>query len=320
MKIKLNLQFFADGGAAGGAGTGGAAQGATAPMATGTESASGQQEGTDNLPHLQPRRRKENPLEHVQFGIQTESKRQETQESAPAKTPFKDLIKGEYAQEAQAWLGDAMASRFKAQGEMKQQLQAQQAIMDKMARKYGLKAGDMDGLSKALEDDESVYAQGAAEAGMPVNAFKELEQAKEQRDTLLAEKQAAQQEAAIRQHFGKLHAQGMELQKQFPGFNLLEEMKDPRFMQLTSPQIGLSVKDAYFAIHAEEIQRQSMQYAGQEAARNLASTVRAGAMRPLENGIQGGGAVQARTNVKELTRAERDEINRRARAGQIIRF
>ena len=183
MKMELDLQLFAEGAAPGGAAQG--AAGGAAPMATGQET-----QAEDNLPHLQPRRRKENPLEHMQFGVQPEQQ-QAAKEQAPEKQSFRDLIKGEYAKDAQAWLNETMADRFKAQGEMKRQLQQQQGLMDKMARKYGLKAGDMAGLSKALEEDDSVYAQGAAEAGMPVNAFKELEQAKEERDRLRQEYLAA---------------------------------------------------------------------------------------------------------------------------------
>ena len=315
--MKLDLQLFAEGAAADGAAAG---AGANAPMATGNENASAQAE--DSLPHLQPRRKKENPLAHVKFGIQPEDAQtaETQQQSTQERASFKEMIKGEYAQEAQAWLNEAMSKRFKAQDEMKQQLQQQQALLDKMARKYGVKAGDTEGLTKALEDDDSVYAEKAAEAGMPVGAFKQLEQVTEQRDALLAQQEAARQDAALRAHFGKLHAQGLELQKQFPGFNLLQEMQNPQFARMVSPEMGVDVKSAYFAMHAEEIQKQSMEHAGQEAARALASSVRAGAMRPLENGIAGGGAVQARTDVRSLTRAERDEINRRARAGQRIIF
>ena len=315
MKMELDLQLFAEGAAPGGAaqGAAGGAQ-AAAPMATGQET-----QAEDNLPHLQPRRRKENPLEHMQFGVQPEQQ-QAAKEQAPEKQSFRDLIKGEYAKDAQAWLNETMADRFKAQGEMKRQLQQQQGLMDKMARKYGLKAGDMAGLSKALEEDDSVYAQGAAEAGMPVNAFKELEQAKEERDRLRQEKAEAERETQFRAHFEDLRTQAAELQKQFPQFDLAQELQNPKFLQMTSPEMGISVQDAYFALHAQELQRQGMAYAGQEAARALASSVRAGALRPLENGIQGGGAVQAVTDVTKLTRAQRDEINRRARAGMRIQF
>ena len=294
--MELDLQRFAEGAAADGAAAG---AGANAPMATGNENASAQAE--DSLPHLQPRRKKENPLAHMKFGIQPEDAQtaEPQQQSTQERASFKEMIKGEYAQEAQAWLNEAMTKRFKAQDEMKQQLQQQQALLDKMARKY---------------------AEKAAEAGMPVGAFKQLEQVTEQRDALLAQQEAARQDAALRAHFGKLHAQGLELQKQFPGFNLLQEMQNPQFARMVSPEMGVDVKNAYFAMHAEEIQKQSMEHAGQEAARALASSVRAGAMRPLENGIAGGGAVQAKTDVRSLTRAEREEINRRARAGQRIIF
>lgn len=292
--IKLDLQHFADGGAAGAGGNGGGA-----PMATGNDGAASPQ-------HMQ----------------QPNQMQQSQGEQQPG---FRDLIKDpRYKQEAETWLKGAMDQRFRGHKQQLDQLQSQsqavQPILGLVAQKYGLEAGDIEGIQKALEADDSIYAERAAQAGMPVKAFKKLDQLERENQNFKAQKQKEQQDAAIAAHLQSLRQQEAELKQQFPGFDLNAELSNPQFRAMTAPGSGIPVKNAYFALHADEIQRQGMQYAGQQAAQAVAASVRSGALRPQEN-VNGMNAITGmRIDPSQMSDEQLEEISRRARNGERITF
>lgn len=283
MAIDLNLQRFAEGGAASG-GDGGA------PMAT--EQSSQQSE-------------------------QSEPQMEQNQ----AQPGFRDIIKDpRYKQDADAWIKDAMAKRFRGHEQMQQQMQQMQQrskqmepIMSLIGQKYGKGADDIEGIRQALEDDDSIYEEAAAQAGLPVKTYKRLDQLEKENAAHKARQQQQQQEAAYQQHYQSLMSQEAELKQQFPNFELQKELQNEKFLRWTSPQYGMSVKDAYFAIHADEIQRQSMQYAGQKSAQAVMASVRSGALRPQENATGSNGMAGMRVDVRQMTEEQLDEIDRKSR-------
>lgn len=293
--MKLDLQRFAEGGAAGAGGDGGA------PMATGNDG------GMESKPMQQGQQQ----MQQSQQGGQQPS--------------FKEILKDpRYKQESDEWLKGAMAQRFRGHDQKMQQLQSQtqaiQPIVDLIAQKYGLEAGDYQGIQKALEEDDSMYAERAAQAGMPVPAFKKLDQLERANNAYKAQEQARQQEAAIAAHLASLRQQEAELKQQFPAFDLQAELANPQFRAMTAPGSGIPVKNAYFALHADEIQRQGMQYAGQQAAQAVAASVRSGAMRPQEN-VQGMQVAHGmKIDPSQMSDEQLADLSRRARNGERITF
>ena len=130
----------------------------------------------------------------------------------------------------------------------------------------------------------------------------------------------AQREAALRQHFARLNRQGEELKKTFPDFDLMREMQNPAFVRMTAPGTGVSVKDAFYAVHGEDIQRESMQYAAVQAGRRIAASVQAGASRPVENGIQAAAPVMIGVDIRGMNKKQREEYRRRIQNGEVINF
>lgn len=57
----------------------------------------------------------------------------------------------------------------------------------------------------------------------------------------------------IRRHLEELAYQEAALKESFPEFSLEREMEDPEFLRLTAPHTGLTLADAYYALHREEI-------------------------------------------------------------------
>ncbi len=129
-----------------------------------------------------------------------------------------------------------------------------------------------------------------------------------------------QRKAMLRQHYARLARQGEELKRTFPDFDLTREMQNPAFLRMTAPGTGVSVKDAFYAVHGEDIQRESMQYAAVQAGRRIAASVQAGASRPVENGAQAAAPVAIGIDIRSMNKKQREEYRRRIHSGEIINF
>ena len=86
--------------------------------------------------------------------------------------------------------------------------------------------------------------------------------------------------ARFEEHIRGLEAQAAAMAADFPGFSLEQELQDPVFLQLTAPGTGISVADAYYALHRQQIQ----EAAAKQAREQVVSAIQSGARRPLEAG------------------------------------
>ena len=116
----------------------------------------------------------------------------------------------------------------------------------------------------------------------------------------------------LREHASRLLQEAQALRGLVPDFDLERELReDPRFARLTAPQFGLSLADAYFATHREEILAARDRESTRQALSAAASTLRAARSRPRENG--GSSAIAERRSYSELSAAERAEFKSRLR-------
>ena len=214
------------------------------------------------------------------------------------RTDFRQLIAGEYRQDYEKAVGQriqaAIQQRFKNQQDYKKQLDAVQPILQALGGRFGLDAGDVEGISEKLrlENTEASTA----------------EQAENQTPLFLQE------------HVRSVSAQAEALRKELPGFDLAAEMKNPAFVRMTSPGVGMSVKDAFFAVHGQEIQRDSMRYTAEQVRERIAASVMAGASRPRENGLDPVGSAGMGIDVQSMDRKTRADFRRRIRNGEKINF
>ena len=203
---------------------------------------------------------------------------------------------------------------------MKAKMRSYDPIMQTLGQKYGLDPSDVEGISKRLTDDDSLYAEEANRLGLPVETVKTMKRLEAENKRLTETQQQNAEEAALQQHFAKISQQAEELKADFPGFDLMQELQNPRFARMTAPDVGISVRDAYYAIHGEEIQRQSMQYAAQQAGQRIAASVRSGASRPRENGMGKQVSAPMGVDVQHMDPKARAEYRRRIMAGEDINF
>ena len=122
----------------------------------------------------------------------------------------------------------------------------------------------------------------------------------------------------VRGHFDSLQRQGREMASKYAGFDLQKELDNPMFFKLTGPQVGLSVEDAYMAMHHRELTRAI----AEGTRRELSNSIRAGGVRPVEHGRTASAATVTTFDYRNADRAQRkafkQEIYRAAARGEKI--
>lgn len=309
-KYNINLQLFADGGAAGG--DGGAAAAAGNGDATGVQAPdAGVQKN---------RRKRENPLANVQYGIQQ-------QKSAPAETAaeqgtdteetFDSLIKGKFKADFDSHVQNIIRERFKSHQNDSAELEELRKLKAAVGKKFDVAEDNLAGMIEAVEYDEEALEVEAAQRGMTTDALKTVKRLENQNEQLKQREQKSIVEQRMQQHYNTLAQQGEAVKAMYPGFDLMQEMQNPTFARLTAPGVGIPVQQAYELVHLKEIQAQQ----AQQQAQAFAKSVKANGARPSENGLRGEQAASTvKTDPRQLTRADREEIKRRVARGERIVF
>lgn len=300
----LNLQLFGDGGGDGGTGADGTT--GVTPTAAGS--------GKPGV--------KSNPLADVKYGIQEE---EPTAPAAEVTTQAKDraaefdaLIKGEYKDLYDQRVQEIVQKRLKSSKEAADRYTALTPMLELLAKKYGVDATDAEALVKAIEDDDAYFEEEALERGIPVDQLRTIRKLERDNETLRREKEDRESRAQADQLYSRWIDQATATQKVYPSFNFEAELQNPQFVQLLKSNID--VRTAYEVIHKDQIIAGAMQFTAQETERRVTENIRARGQRPVENGNSGQGAATTKSQVSQLTKADRAEIARRVARGERIRF
>ena len=294
----LNLQLFAEGASAG-AGDGGTAQGpgVTAPVA-------GEQKGVKN------------PLANVKYGIQENAPVAEVNMDSNAE--FEALIKGKYKEQYDARVQDTIQKRLKGQKDIVDKYNALTPTLEMMAKKYGVDASDIDALSKAIEEDNSFYEDEALEKGMTVQQLKEVKKMERENAALKAQMEEAQRQENGKKLYSQWMSQADETKKVYPSFDLQAEMQNQKFVDLLRSNID--VRTAYEVTHKDEIIAGAMQFTAKTVEQKVANKIAANGARPIENGMSSQSSSLVKSDVSQLSKADRAEIIRRVQRGEKIKF
>lgn len=304
--LTLNLQLFAEGGDGG----------------TGAEGTAGSGVATT------PKGVKSNPLADVKYGIQPEesvqnANAQETDVGTEdLSAEFEELIKGKYKDQYNAKMSDTVQKRLKGTkeqaAEQEARLESLKPVLELLGKKYGVDATDAEALIKAVEEDDSYFEEEALELGVPVEQLKQFK--KTEREN--AELKRQMEEISTKENAAKIYQgwldQAEEAKNFFPSLDLETEMQNPEFVNLLRNNV--SVKAAYQVIHQDEIMRGAMQYTAKTIENKLTNNIIANGQRPTENGNSSQSASVIKSDVSQLTKADRQEIIRRVARGEKIRF
>ena len=232
--------------------------------------------------------------------------------AAPARMSWDEIMKDpEYNKQMQS----VIKARLKQAGAAEENMSKLAPAIELLARRYGLDAGnlDADALAKAISDDDLYYEEKALEMGVPVETAKKIDQ--NERDTIRKQAEEARtiEEQKFHDHIAKLQQQGDALKQMFPTFDLATELKNPPFPRMTSPNVGIPVADAYYAIHRKEIQSAAMQVTAQKTAQQMANAIRSGQSRPVENGTSNQAPSVTSFDYRHASKEQREALKKQIR-------
>ena len=298
----LNLQLFAEGA---GAGDGGTAEGQGV-----TEAAA--------LP--QTKGEKNNPLANVKYGIQEDTAPvPEVQNpTADRNAQFEALIKGEYKDLYDARVQDTVQKRLKGHKELEAKYNSLQPTLATLAQKYGVDAEDIEALNNAIQEDDTYYEDEALEKGMTVQQLKEVKKMERENAELKAQMEEAQRQENGKKLYSQWLQQADATKGIYPSFDLEAEMANPKFVDLLRSNID--VRTAYEVLHKDDIIRGAMQFTAQTVESKISKKIASNGARPTENGMSSQSAAVVKSDVSQLSKADRAEIIRRVQRGEKIRF
>ena len=327
------LQLFGGEGGASGASPAGDGGNAAAAV-TGENSAdAGHQRlrelGVPESKIRKPRAQKASPL--PEGAVRTEPKQQEPSQQAaaaettnaqtenppPTRMSWDEIMADpEYNKQMQS----VVQSRLRSAKGAEETLGKLAPALELLARKHGMDPAkpDYDALVQAIRNDDSFYEDKAMEMGVSVETAKQIDQ--QAMDTARQQRQEAVtlEQQKIQNHIMLMEQQGEELKKIFPNFDLRKELQNPAFARMTSPNVGLSVEDAYYALHRKEIMAAGMQVTAQKTAQMISNSIQAGSRRPAEAGTTGQAPSVTTFDYRNASREQREELKRRIRSGEKI--
>lgn len=301
------LQLFADGGSGGeGSGTGAGAAAEAAAGQTDAALAQPQSKGAKN------------PLANVQYGREADPAAAVQEEAQDREAKFDALIKGEYKDLYEGRLKDTISKRLKGTEETVTRFNQLSPVLDLLASKYGVDANDIEALSKAIEDDESFYEDEALEKGLTVQQVKEIRKMQRENKALKEQMEQRRSKEEADRTLAAWTEEAKQIKEIYPSFDMDTELKNPKMQRLLLN--GFSMMDAFKALHSDEIIGGAMHYTAGQIAKKVANNIAAGKNRPSEGAIGGKSAVTVKRDVSQLTKADRQEIIRRAQRGALIGF
>lgn len=293
--LKISLFAFGEG----------AGAGAAAAPASGSSAAVAQpQTGGNSAAPAQP-----------QSGSAPDAQAQNTETAKPA---FEELIKGDYKADFDSRVREIVERRVKSKNA---ELDSVRPIMALLQQRYGIADGEgaAAAVRQALEND-AAYLQSAADAaGLTVEQYRQIERAKaESREykALLDAQLTAQRQAEVMQEMTR---QAGALKARYPQADANAELAaNPKFGELV--RRGIDMTTAYEVLHRDELLRQTAAAASQQAEQRTMDKIKANQARPPENGTGGGQSAKPVFDPRTLTRAQREDIERRVRSGERITF
>lgn len=301
----LELQLFADGGAA--------STGDAAPAADNAAEGGADPEATDSAAE----------------GSGSENGEGEAGEEAKKPSPaerrkaFGQMMSGEYKDLADEMMQNAVqiaAQNLEASPEMR-------GLLEAIAEKYGTDATDLTALTDAIRNgvvkDDAYFEKIAMEKGISVKTAREMDKLETQNRRLTAQQQAAQQmqkaaaeRARIAQIQARWDAEAEALKAKYPEFDREEVLANPEVEKMM--RAGCSMEAAYRAAYFDRLMARQTAATAQQTEQGVLNRVQQRASRPAENGTRPGGAVQTHLDVEHMSRKDREALERRVLRGEII--
>lgn len=280
--IHLNLfEGAAGGGGAAGAGAGAAAsaaEGAGAGAAEGTAEGAGAgaagEENGDSGKSMTPEQRQE---EYNRW-----------------KETYKDLYQKDVRSQVQR--------RYQENRKLQQQIESYTPLLDLLGTKYGVQSGKVEDIIEAIDKDHAFFEEQALKAGMPVETYKNFVRMQAQNNQLLEAQRRAENLRQKQDTYARWDRESEECARKYPGFDFEREAGNPEFSRLLGS--GASVMTAYQACHFDELMQGMALDTERVTKKQVADTIRAGALRPEENAVSGTPAGEQKVDFMAMSSSE----------------
>lgn len=239
--------------------------------------------------------------------------------TADTEARFNDLIKGEFKEVYGQKVQEAVQRRFKGQQDMQDRLDMANDFIGQLGSMYGVDdPSDYDALMDAITSGGSIEDAAAAE-GLTVDQYKHIKQLEaEQAQREAAQNRLEQQQKAEAQYNDWIQ-QAEDLKDLYPSFDLETEMNAETGQKFASLlQQDFSMKDAYEAVHLQEIMQNTAQHAAERTRKTVTDTIAAQGRRPTENGLTTRAGVIVKDDPSKWTNEDIDAVIARVRRGEKI--
>jgi hypothetical protein len=227
-----------------------------------------------------------------------------------------ESFKAKYKPELDEFTQGVVKQRLKEHGRLKEANAGMSGIVSDLAIRYGLDSSDYEGIRKALGSDNSYYRDKAMEEGLTEDQYKTQQEAKYKSaryDAMMSEKANRER---FEQQLESWKAESESVKEYYPDFDFSKEIGNKDYMDLLLK--GINPKTAYEVIHNEEIISGSMAMAARQSRQQAIDNIRSRGVRASEGAIGSQPASHQATDVKNLTKAQREELIRQAQKGATI--
>ena len=240
---------------------------------------------------------------------------QPPQEAQDLQSRWEAAKKGEFAEMYGRDVQKAIQDRFKNQKDLSGEMDKLEPMLAVLRERAGVESND--DLIAQVMDDDSLYEDAANEAGMTVEAYKKFLAFQREHDEHVREAEERQWMDTVNSHYMELARQAEAMKEKFLNFDLDTELQNQEFLKLTSPEVGVSVEAAYYAIHYKDLAPQMMAYGMKRAQSQMAQTIQANGARPREGGLNSRSTAADMTlNFKAMDRKDRNRIYEMIHSGR----
>lgn len=319
----VNLQLFAEGAEAAAQPTADPAAVAPAGKETGPKAARGKS-GLEDVVYGKQDAQAQPPAEKAEDGPAKdgEAAGQKAKENPADKNQaFLELIKGEYAEQFQTAMRTLAGRQPRADPKI-------EGLLAALGEKYGVDSRDIDSLTSAVKGvvkDDAYYEKYAMEHGVSVKTARELDklesenaQLQRQRDEARAAQAGQRMQAQIQAIRAGWEQQAEAMKAKYPSFDFAACRANPAFADLM--KLGVNLETAYRAVYFDQLLADSQSATAQAVEKGVTERIAARNARPNENGTRPSGAATVKADVNSLSKADREEIERRVMHGAKIRF
>ena len=231
---------------------------------------------------------------------------------------FDEMIKGEYKDVYGKRVQNTIEKRLKSSKEVEQKYNALSPVLRTLADKYAIEdINDVNSILKAMEEDDSYYENEALEKGMSVKDLKAVKKMERENAELHKQLEAQKRQEETDRIINQWITQSDALKQFYPNFDLDAEMgSNEQFVSLL--KAGIDVRTAFEVTHRDEIVPSMMQYTAKAVEQKVVNSIANNGARPIENLGGNQAASTSKRGVASLTKAEREELARRAARGEKI--